>query len=341
MNDIFQSYHNILENIPSDYSDLKVLLQNSLSNGFDKEINGNLKKWLPVYENLMPFIPSDLQLGQPILGFGVKNDIPLDHTNDFIENLKKLHPWRKGPFSLFGINIDSEWRSDLKWARIQKHISSLKNRRILDIGCGNGYYMFRMLAEGAKMVVGIDPGLLSIIQFKIFQFYADIYLNNYKLNNQKKYFGIADIFPLGIDDIPSSIALFQTIFSMGVLYHRKEPIEHLKKIFSLLEHNGEIVLETIILPGEKNEVLHPENRYAQMRNVWNIPSIAKAIEWLKNAGFVDIKVIDRAKTTFQEQRKTDWMQFHSLQDFLDENDYSKTVEGYPAPHRGVFIARKI
>jgi tRNA (mo5U34)-methyltransferase len=34
------------------------------------------------------------------------------------------------------------------------------------------------------------------------------------------------------------------------------------------------------------------------------------------------------------------MDFHSLKDFLDPNDTSKTIEGYPAPKRGLFIATK-
>ena len=32
--------------------------------------------------------------------------------------LQALQPWRKGPFDLAGIHIDSEWRSQLKWQRI-------------------------------------------------------------------------------------------------------------------------------------------------------------------------------------------------------------------------------
>ena len=339
MNDIFKSYEKLFGQMPDDYNNLKLILKKSLDKGFDKEINGNLKKWLPVFENLPSYLPSTIQLDNSSATFGNKADIVLEQANSLKETLMDLHPWRKGPFSLFGINIDTEWRSDLKWSRIQEFIAPLKNRNILDIGCGNGYYMFRMLAEGAKTVIGIDPGILSIIQFKVFQFYLNLYLEKSK-KKEIESLGIADVFPIGIEDIPCGIAEFQTVFSMGVLYHRKDPIEHLKKIFSLMDNEGELVLETIILPGDSDEVLHPEKRYAQMRNVWNIPSVKKTIEWLEMAGFEDIKVISTAKTSFQEQRSTEWMYFHSLKDFLDENDITKTVEGYPAPHRGVFLAKK-
>ncbi len=39
--------------------------------------------------------------------------------------LQTFIPWRKGPFELFGIYIDSEWRSDWKWQRVAPHLSDL------------------------------------------------------------------------------------------------------------------------------------------------------------------------------------------------------------------------
>ena len=44
------------------------------------------------------------------------------------------------------------------------------------------------------------------------------------------------------------------------------------------------------------------------------------------------------KTTSNEQRVTDWTFNKSLVDFLDPNDSSKTVEGYPAPLRIALVA---
>ena len=45
-------------------------------------------------------------------------------------------------------------------------------------------------------------------------------------------------------------------------------------------------------------------------------------------------------TSTDEQRATKWMTNHSLIDFLDPNNKSLTIEGYPAPKRAVFIATK-
>ena len=55
---------------------------------------------------------------------------------------------------------------------------------------------------------------------------------------------------------------------MGVLYHRRSPIDHLLELKGCLQTGGELVLETLVIDGGLGEVLVPENRYAKMRNVW-------------------------------------------------------------------------
>jgi tRNA (mo5U34)-methyltransferase len=49
-------------------------------------------------------------------------------------------------------------------------------------------------------------------------------------------------------------------------------------------------------------------------------------------------VVDVNVTSTQEQRSTEWMSFHSLENFLDPDDHSKTIEGYPAPRRAIITA---
>ncbi|MEO1924394.1 MAG: DUF1698 domain-containing protein, partial [Gammaproteobacteria bacterium] len=131
-----------------------------------------------------------------------------------------------------------------------------------------------------------------------------------------------------------------TVFSMGVIYHRRDPIEHLEQLRNCLKSGGELVLETLVIDSEQPEDLQPEGRYSKMINVWSIPSCPLLIEWAKAAGFNNVRVIDVTKTTIEEQRKTAWTRFESLIDFLDKDDHNKTIEGYPAPIRAILLAEK-
>lgn len=293
--------------------------------------HGELAQWQTMIEQLPQLSTQSIDCKNE-LSIGsmqeLKQQLTSSQIAQFISELKTLHPWRKGPFNLFGIHIDTEWRSDWKWERLLPHLSPLKNRSILDVGCGNGYHCWRMLGEQAKLVLGIDPSQKFLAQFSII----------------KKYFGESPVhlLPLGIEDMPQEIGKsgFDTVFSMGVLYHRKSPINHLMELKNLLLPRGELVLETLVIDGDENQVLLPQGRYAQMRNVWFIPS-ARALElWLRKCGFKNIRTVDINQTTLEEQRATDWMHFHSLTNYLDPADHNKTIEGYPAPKRAIVIADK-
>ena len=194
---------------------------------------------------------------------------------------------------------------------------------MLDVGCGSGYHLWRMLGEGADFVVGIDPSQLFYAQFNaIKHFNPDPKIN---------------LLPIGIDDMPA-LQQFDTVFSMGVLYHRRSPLDFLQQLKQQLRPGGELVLETLVIAGDENAVLVPTDRYAKMRNVWFIPSCAALIKWLERLGFKNVNIVDINQTTLAEQRKTNWMENESLIDFLDPNDHSKTIEGYPAPLRAVITA---
>ena len=125
---------------------------------------------------------------------------------------------------------------------------------------------------------------------------------------------------------------------MGVLYHRRSPLDHLYELRACLRAGGELVLETLVIEGGEGQVLMPEQRYAKMRNTWFIPSVETMCLWLRRCGFKQVRCVDTVVTTLAEQRQTDWMHFESLADFLDPDDRSKTIEGYPAPVRAIFIA---
>ncbi|RXJ76140.1 tRNA 5-methoxyuridine(34)/uridine 5-oxyacetic acid(34) synthase CmoB [Arcobacter sp. F155] len=241
------------------------------------------------------------------------------------ETAQKLIPWRKGPFNLFGLEIDSEWQSNIKYNLIRPHFN-LKDKVVADIGCNNGYYMFRMLEDKPKRLIGFDPSALTLHQFEF-------------VNHFVKSDIIYEM--LGVEHLEYYNHKFDFIFMLGVLYHRPDPVGTLKSLARGLNSKGEILIDTFMIDGEDEICLTPDKRYSKIPNIYFIPTIPALRNWLSRAGFEDIEVIATTTTTSEEQRKTKWSFDQSLEDFLDPEDPTKTVEGYPAPKRVYMKARKI
>jgi len=286
---------------------------------------GNYKKYLAVVDRLPDPAPSVIRLDNPAVGAGAAADLSDDERLRLQTLLLQLSPWRKGPFDLFGIQVDAEWRSDLKWDRVAPHLPDLAGRRILDIGASNGYYMFRAAARNPALVLGVEPQSAFFCQYLAVQKYV----------NQKN----VACLPATYEEMPMLEGCFDLVFCMGILYHRRSPVDMLKEIHDCLKPGGTLVLENLVLEGNSHLCLFPEDRYAKMRNVYFIPDLSVMTSWLSRAGFREIQCVDVTPTTSAEQRKTDWIQTESLSDFLDPDDPAKTVEGYPAPVRAVFMAR--
>ena len=287
--------------------------------------HGKMTGWQNALQALPELQSSQIELKDRV-EIGHAEDLGSISREELTRQLRAFHPWRKGPYSLFGVDINTEWRSDWKWDRVLPHIQLLTGRKVLDIGCGNGYHGWRMRGTGADFVLGIDPLLVSVMQFHVMQRY---------LHDDKHH-----VLPLGIEDIPPNLACFDSVFSMGVLYHRRSPLDHLLELKGCLRSGGELILETLIVEGDEGTIFMPEGRYAKMRNVWFLPSIPVMILWLRRCGFKDIACVDTNRTSREEQRSTEWMEYESLADFLDPHDQTKTVEGHPAPLRAVFTATK-
>ena len=296
------------------------LLEKQLSEKLAPGVHGNLEDWQHVVTQLPSADGSCLRTHPNAI------EIVGEHLEGMLESgvrelLMGLTPWRKGPFKIQDIALDTEWRSDFKWNRIRDKIQPLAGRNVLDVGCGNGYYALKMHEAGAETVIGIDPTLLFVCQFSAL----------------KKMSGVQSVhvMPLRLHELPDNSKTFDTTFSMGVLYHQRNPQEHLTQLRKTLRSGGELILETLVLPGSGSTVLEPKERYARMRNVWHLPTISVLTEWLQDANYADIRVIDVSTTTIAEQRATDWMPFESLSEALDAKDPSLTIEGYPAPTRAV------
>lgn len=288
-------------------------------------LHGQFRLWMKSVDHLPALAPCHLDLLHSVTA-AAESPLSDGHQRRIETLLRNLMPWRKGPYSIYGIEVDTEWRSDLKWDRVLPHISPLAGRTVLDVGCGSGYHLWRMVGAGASLAVGIDPTQLFLCQFEAVR----------KLLGDDRR---ARLLPLGIEQLPA-LAAFDTVFSMGVFYHRRSPLDHLWQLKNQLISGGELVLETLVIKGQVHDVLVPGDRYAQMHNVYFIPSALALKNWLEKCRFVDVRIVDSCYTTTQEQRRTAWIKSDSLADFLDPNDASKTIEGYPAPLRAVLIARK-
>ena len=300
------------------------LLEEQVAAGLSLERYGDLPRWQAALSSLPDVNPSHVDLSSLRVSAGAPNDLTNEQRDALIDALKGLHPWRKGPFEIFGVHIDTEWRSDWKWDRLCDHIAPLEGQRVLDVGCGSGYHCWRMRGDGASEVIGIDPTPLFVVQFAALQKY---------LRDDAVW-----VLPMGIEAVPEKMKAFDTVFSMGVLYHRRSPMEHLQTLRDAIAPGGQLVLETLVIEGDETACLVPQGRYARMGNVWFLPSSAQLLVWLSKLGFKNPRVVDESYTSVEEQRSTEWMTFHSLAQFLDPEDSSKTIEGYPAPRRAVLIA---
>ncbi|WP_394954314.1 tRNA 5-methoxyuridine(34)/uridine 5-oxyacetic acid(34) synthase CmoB [uncultured Helicobacter sp.] len=238
-----------------------------------------------------------------------------------------LKPWRKGPFRIDSLFIDTEWRSFMKFNLIAPHLN-LAGKEVLDMGCNNGYYLFEMLRFNPKTLYGFDPSAIYKAQFDFLNSLAKTPIHFY---------------PLGIEDLRDfSTAYgqkFDCIVCLGVLYHRSDPIATLKNLIFGLKKGGELILDCLLIESSQEICLCPKKSYARMSNVYFIPSIEALKGWCERAGFGGFELLGMQETTTNEQRKTPWIDTLSLEDFLDSTN-GLTIEGYPPPLRGYFKLTK-
>ena len=286
----------------------------------------NVKPWCDKIQEVKDtIILNDIKIDLgDCINIGEKSDLSNEEFVLLTQCAKMLIPWRKGPFTLFGLEINSEWQSNLKYNLIRPYFD-LKDKIVADIGCNNAYYMFRMTEDKPKRLVGFDPAPLAMLQFEFVNHFIKAPIT-YEM--------------LGVEHLDIYNHKFDFIFMLGVLYHRPDPIGTLKSLARGLNKNGEILIDTFMIEGDEEVALTPNKTYSKIPNIYFIPTINALTNWLNRAGFCDIQILDTVLTKSNEQRKTSWSFDQSLEDFLDSNDSSKTIEGYPAPKRVYVKAKK-
>lgn len=276
---------------------------------------------------LAPFPTKHVILGNKKVSIGAAEELSPTQHDDLNHILKTFIPWRKGPFEIFGNAIDSEWKSDLKWDRVFPQLDSLEGKKIADIGCNNGYYMFRMAAHNPELVIGLDPTVRHWYAFTFLQQFTQIQSLHFEL--------------LGIEHMHHYYSFFDVVFCMGVLYHHPNPIGMLRGILKSMKIGGQLIVESLGIPGDESIALFPEKRYAKVPGNWFVPTQTCLMNWIKRSGFKEVTPFYGHQLLQEEQRSTEWAPYQSLEDFLDPTDSTKTIEGYPAPHRFYISARKL
>ena len=290
-----------------------------------EELRKQRQTWMG-WKNIAPLRSAIEKLAQGYYSVALGDTIKIsgDLDEEYIyETAKMLMPWRKGPFQIGNTFIESEWKSYIKYNLLRPHFD-LKDKRVADIGCNNGYYMFRMQEDEPKLLVGFDPSPLYKTQFDFINHFvkSDIV---YEL--------------LGVEHLPIYDEKFDIIFCLGVLYHRSDPVAMLKALYRGLDKKGEVILDTFYIEGDEEMALCPETTYSKIPNIYFVPTVKALKNWCLRAGFDDFEVLEQSVTDTNEQRKTKWIAGESLENFLDPNDSSKTIEGYSAPKR-VYVRLK-
>ncbi|MGE0624557.1 MAG: tRNA 5-methoxyuridine(34)/uridine 5-oxyacetic acid(34) synthase CmoB [Pseudomonadales bacterium] len=286
--------------------------------------HGDLARWTKALTALPDVVPDTVCLGDRV---GVGGRIDPDDAGTLRAALTGLHPWRKGPFELFGVHIDTEWRSDWKWQRIAPAIGTLNGAEVLDVGCGNGYFGWRALGSGAARVLAVDPSVLFFLQHLAVSRYLAPLAPGHNV-----------LLPVAFERLPG--CTFDLVLSMGVIYHRPDPAEHVRRLFTHVRPGGRLLLESLVVTEGADIKPGRTGRYARMRNVSIVPRVERLVSWLEAAGFTSVTVVDITATTTGEQRRTPWMTFESLAEALDPQHPGRTVEGYPAPVRAALLATR-
>ena len=270
---------------------------------------------------------SSVDYSQAVVRVGRAEDLPDSGSRARLaEYLQAFAPWRKGPFEIFGQQIDANWRCDLKWERVAAFMEPLRGRRVCDVGTGNGYYLFRMAAHEPQSVLGLDPTQSFAQCFEFLNAFHETPALQFR--------------QAGFDCLRETQyeRAFDTIFCLGIVYHHTDPIDLLRILHTALRPGGQLIVESLGLPADFCQApiaLTPaRGRYAGGGGNWFVPNALCLEQWLRRSGFRDVQL--QGEYDFQkEQVRTN--ELPGLSEFLRG---SETVEAYPVPVRIYASARR-
>lgn len=119
-----------------------------------------------------------------------------------------------------------EANESVSFARGFYEFQKYSGRRVIDIGCGNGYTLSRYAMEGADVYgVDITPTAIALAKARFSQM------------GLRGQFRIADL-----ENLPFPTGYFDCLSCMGVLHHTVDPDRGIREFFRVLKPGGRLLM---------------------------------------------------------------------------------------------------
>jgi len=146
-----------------------------------------------------------------------------------------------------------------------KYIGNVKGQKIMDLGAGTGYFTFRLIESGAKVIAAdVDDRFINYMQQKV----DSLNLNN-QIELRKVPYDSPELKPNEIDKF----------LIVNTYHHVDNRSNYFKKVKAGLKPNGEAIIIDFF---KKKQKVGPPKRYCV--------SVNKVVEELKEAGFTEFEV---------------------------------------------------
>lgn len=212
-----------------------------------------------------------------------------EEIKNIIKELGAEQPWHHNIELPYGLWTSPERKETYaknikKWSRLESIIGrvDLQGARVLDVGCSEGYYSFKISKLGASEVIAID---LNELRLKKAKFVKDAL----KIDNVA--FKKMDIMDIG----EHTLGRFDLVLCFGFLHRFPDPYGLLKRLSSL---SNMIALEWKIPRVHHNSlpIMTFATTHIQGCDRYNIsywyPTITCVMEILKREGFGHHSPID-------------------------------------------------
>lgn len=159
---------------------------------------------------------------------------------------------------------------------------AFQDTQILEIGPRDGL--------DSKRLAGLKPSKLTMLDLPEKRDVVDIWLQDIDCPHE---YMEANFMYLD-HDAQAALGSFSLIWCTGVLYHNAEQLRFLRKLYTMLEPGGWLVLESATLRGSKqmrdgNYVqIHWPDTYRDTGTATHLPTAGAILAWLDMVGFGEV-----------------------------------------------------